>query len=125
MKEYLIVGAGGFLGSMLRYGVSRACEEVPIAATFSISTLLVNIVGCFFIGALLGLGEDKSLFFSQYKLFLIVGVLGGFTTFSAFGFESMQLLRAGEIKLAALNVILQVLGGLIAVWCGIKASSIG
>lgn len=125
MKEYLIVGAGGCLGSMLRYGASRLSGDLALSSWFPLSTLLVNLVGCFFIGVLFGIAEDKTVLFSEHRLFLIVGVLGGFTTFSAFGFESMQLIRAGEVKLAALNVILQVAGGLIAVWCGIKASSVG
>lgn len=125
MRDYLIVGAGGFLGSMLRYGISRVCAELQNAPNFPISTLIVNLLGCFLIGTLFGIAEDRSALFSEYKLFLVVGVLGGFTTFSAFGFESMQLLREGELKLALLNITLQVAAGLIAVWCGIKASSVG
>lgn len=89
---------------------------------FPWGTLGVNIIGCFFIGLFFGLGESRQLFSSQTRLFLLVGVLGGFTTFSTFGLESINLLRDGEAARALANVLLHVIVGLGAVWAGFICS---
>lgn len=89
---------------------------------FPWGTLAVNIGGCFVIGLLFGLGETRQLFSPQARLFLLVGVLGGFTTFSTFGLESFNLLRDGEAARALANVALHIIVGLGAVWAGILCS---
>ena len=81
-------------------------------------TLAVNVLGCFLIGLLHGMAETRSLLGPDIRIFLFIGVLGGFTTYSTFGFESLALLKDGAILKASLNIILHVLLGLIAVWIG-------
>ena|SRR5689334_552038 len=106
MLNVLLVGVGGFLGSIARYGVGMAVG--------SHGTLVVNVAGCFVIGLLAGRGG----FSTPARAFLFVGVLGGFTTFSAFGLETFQLLRAGQWPTAALSLGAQLVLGLGAVWAG-------
>jgi CrcB protein len=85
---------------------------------FPVGTLAVNILGCFLIGALNGLAETRSLLGPDIRIFLFIGVLGGFTTYSTFGFESLDLLKDGAIFRASANILLHVLLGLSAVWIG-------
>lgn len=81
----------------------------------------MNVLGCLFIGALSGATEKFDLISPGVRLFLFTGLLGGFTTFSAFGFETFYLLRRGEIVMAALYAIASVLVCLLAVWSGFRA----
>ena len=111
LKDLLLIGAGGFIGSVARYLLGGAVERLLAAAKFPFGTLTVNILGCFLIGVVGGLSGTARLFF-------IVGVLGGFTTFSSFGNETFALLRGGEPLKAFGNVALQVIVGLLAVWLG-------
>ncbi len=82
---------------------------------FPVSTFAINIIGCFVIGTLAFFAEHRDLFSPDFRLFLFTGLLGGFTTFSAFGYEGMFLLRRGEIAIASAYAIASVLGGLAAV----------
>ena len=122
MKELLLVGTGGFLGSAARYVSNQWIKNFFTIGNFPCGTLLVNILGCFLIGAFIGIGEQKELFSSEQRLFFVVGVLGGFTTFSAFGLETAQLLRDSDIKLAMVNILLQVVGGIAAVFVGLRCA---
>jgi CrcB protein len=117
MVKLLIVGVGSFLGGMARYALSGLVHRYA-GAGFPYGTLVVNVVGCFFIGAVLHLVEDRTLLGPDARLFVAVGLLGGFTTFSAFGYETIELLRGSELRLALLNVAGNVLLGLAAVWLG-------
>ena len=114
----LIVGAGGFVGSVLRFGVGGLTFRLFPAAPLPYGTLVVNVVGCFAIGILGGIGDGRQLATSEIHLFLFIGLLGGFTTFSAFGYETLALMRAGELLWAVLNVVFQIVLGLSAVWFG-------
>lgn len=118
MIKLLLIGTGGFLGSVLRYLVSGSVQAASQSIAFPYGTLAVNVIGCFFIGFLSELADSRSLFSSDTRTFLVIGILGGFTTFSAFGNETMNLLRDGERLLAMVNVGAQVLFGLGAVWLG-------
>jgi CrcB protein len=118
MVKLLLIGTGGFLGSILRYLLSGAIQSASQSIAFPYGTLAVNVIGCFFIGFLSELAESRSLLSPEMRAFLIVGILGGFTTFSAFGNETMNLLRDGERALALMNVSAQVLLGLGGVWLG-------
>ncbi len=118
MIKLLLVGAGGFLGSVMRYLASGAIQSATRYVHFPWGTLTVNAAGCLLIGFLTGLAETRGIFSLEQRLFLITGFLGGFTTFSAFGYETYFLARVGEMALAALNVCGQVVLGLAAVWVG-------
>ena len=118
MKSALIVGVGGFLGSVSRYKLSGVFLHHFPSWKFPIGTLFVNVAGCLVIGLLAGLVEHRDFFSPDTRLFLFTGLLGGFTTFSAFGYESIYLLRRGELALFLSYVILSVVCGLLAVWLG-------
>jgi CrcB protein len=118
MKNLLLAGLGGFLGTMLRFGLATGLARLKSGWSFPIETLLVNVTGCLAIGFLAGVFEVRGVLPPATRAFLFVGVLGGYTTFSAFGAETFQLLRAGQFGFAALSVGLQVSVGLAAVWLG-------
>jgi len=116
----LFVGLGGFIGSILRYGIGLLLKKTSWGGGFPLSTLGVNIVGCLAIGLLAGWAEQSSVVSANGRVFLFVGLLGGFTTFSSFGYETIGLLRTGNMLFACLNVGVQVIGGLLAVWLGLR-----
>jgi fluoride exporter len=118
MTKALIIGLGGFIGSVLRYWVSGFAQNLFKTAVFPIGTAIVNLIGCFLIGLLFYLSESRGAFTDQWRAFIFVGILGGFTTFSAFSNESFNLLRGGQSALALLNIISQVVVCLAAVWLG-------
>jgi fluoride exporter len=120
MKQLLWVGIGGFLGSIARFKLGGFVLHRSEAWNFPVSTFAVNLLGCFAIGLLAALVEHHDLFSPPARLFLFTGVLGGFTTFSAFAYEGMFLLRRGLPSVAVLYAMLSVLGGLAAVWAGMK-----
>ena len=123
MKQVLIVGLGGFIGSVGRYKLGGIILHHSTAWRFPLSTFAVNLVGCFVIGALAALVEHRDYFSADTRLFLFTGLLGGFTTFSAFAYEGAFLLRRGEIVVAGAYALLSVLGGLAAVWLALKLFS--
>lgn len=114
---------GGAIGSSLRYFVSGAVYE-KFGAAFPYGTLAVNIIGCFFIGLLMEMAEARFTMPPQIKLLLTVGVLGGFTTFSTFSFETLALMRDGMAMKAAVNIIGTVAICLTASWAGMVAGRI-
>ena len=114
----LLVGAGGFLGAMLRYGTSVLVLRHWPGANFPWATFFVNLVGCLLIGVVAGFAESKVPLSSELRVFLMVGILGGFTTFSAFGFETFAMLRNEAYLSAVANVGLQVVLGVLLVWVG-------
>jgi fluoride exporter len=114
MQKLLLAGLGGFIGSAARYSIGVALVWTSAALSFPLATLLVNVIGSFLIGLLLSgvrLGDDA-------RVFLIIGVLGGFTTFSSFSMDTLQLWRETGAARAGLNVLLNVLLCLLAVWIG-------
>jgi CrcB protein len=114
----LLVGAGGFLGSIARYWFSGVAQD-RLGSGFPWGTLAVNVLGCLAIGALAQLAESRaSAFPPEARLLLVVGFLGGFTTFSAFGNDTLDLFRAGEMLLGWTNIALQLALTLGAVWAG-------
>ncbi len=122
MLRVLLVGSGGFAGSVLRYLLSGTAQSIFRSATFPVGTLLVNISGCFLIGLLSQLAESRGAFSDSTRTLVFVGILGGYTTFSAFGNETMNLFRSGESSLAILNITAQLGGGLACVWLGRTAA---
>ena len=118
MDKALAVGLGGFLGSVLRYGMSEWIGRARAGLAFPIETLLINTTGCLVLGFLAGLGDSRGMLTGTTRAFLFIGVLGGFTTYSAFGFETWRLLRDGQWTTAGLSVALQVVLGIGGVWAG-------
>ena len=117
MTKLLLVGAGGFLGSIARALLSNFVQQTSDSA-FPLGTLAVNVIGCFVIGALSQVGETREIFSAETRAFLFVGVLGGFTTYSSFGNETINLWRGSMGWLAFVNVAAQLLLGLGAVLVG-------
>lgn len=118
MRDILLVGSGGFVGSVARFLLAGAVTQATAPARFPFGTLVVNSVGCLVIGVLAGLAEHTGAFAPNTRLLLFTGVLGGFTTFSAFAFETWFLGREHAWLLAAANIVAQLTVGLAAVWIG-------
>ena len=118
MREFLLVGGGGFVGSVIRHYGGGFVFHAAGSPKFPISTLAVNVIGCFLIGLLSSAAEHYQLLNHQTRLLLITGFLGGFTTFSAFGYETYFLVRDNHPSWAIANVLLQMTLGLSAVWFG-------
>lgn len=121
MTNLLLVGAGGFIGAAARYLLGGWLLHHTTVAKFPWSTFTVNVLGCLAIGILSAVAEKSGWFGPGARLFLITGLLGGFTTFSAFGFETFFLLRRGEWIVAALYAGASVTVCVGAVWAGFRA----
>lgn len=115
----LWVGVGGFVGSVLRYAASGLVHGLARTQTFPYGTLAVNVSGCFVIGVLAGVADARHVLAPNTRVFLLLGVLGGFTTFSTFGYETLMLARDADYLRAGVNVVAQLLLGLGAVWLGL------
>lgn len=107
---------GGAVGSVARYKLSGYVLHQTIDWRFPAGTFAVNVIGCMLAGLLAGLAERHHVMSAETRLLLFTGVLGGFTTFSAFGLETMFLLKRGAVLVAAANVIASVGVGLVALW---------
>ncbi len=123
MNHILLVGLGGFAGSVARYLLSGLALHATAPGKFPLGTFAVNVIGCLVAGLLAGLVEKHGLFSAETRLFLFTGLLGGFTTFSAFGLETLYLLRRGAFAMAATYAGASVLLGILAVWLGIRLVS--
>lgn len=122
MKQLLLVGLGGFIGSVLRFLISKLNHSWHFLS-LPMGTLAVNIIGSLIIGLLIGISVKGNLISSDLKLFLMVGLCGGFTTFSTFSAENMLLLQNGQIMTALLYMILSIVLGLLAVLGGYLVAS--
>ena len=118
MNKLFLVGAGGFVGSILRYMVSGYIQQITKSAIFPYGTLAVNLIGCFVIGFLSQLADTRGVFTPESRALIFMGFLGGFTTFSTFGNESVNLFRDGENLFALVNAGLHIGVGFGAVWLG-------
>ncbi len=118
-----LVGVGGFGGALLRYGLNGLLLRQFPLTTFPLGTMAVNLLGCLMIGIVVGLIESRQFFSIEMRLFLLVGLLGGFTTFSTFGIETFALFRSEQYLSAAANIGLQVVAGLFLVWAGYTLAS--
>ena len=117
MEKYLFIGAGGFIGSVCRYGLSSLLYRI-LGDRFPYGTLAVNVLGCFTIGLLMTLFEGRWLVQPNVRLFLTIGILGGFTTFSTFSYETIEILRAGNTSLGFINIFGSIVFCLSATWAG-------
>lgn len=118
MEKLLIIGAGGFIGSISRYLLSNFVFQLSGGNWFPLGSLAVNVIGSLLIGVLGYVVESKQLAQGPLHLFVIVGILGGFTTFSAFSFETFTLIRAHQLSAAFLNIFASVFLCLIAAAIG-------
>jgi len=119
-----VVGSGGFLGALARYGLSGLVHRQVPLAVFPYGTLVVNLLGCLIIGVLAGLAESRQLFGPEFRTFALIGVLGGFTTFSTFGYETVAMMRDAEFLRASTNVGVHVILGLALVWLGYALTTV-
>lgn len=120
MQNVILVGMGGFFGSVLRYLVNLGMHRVSGGHWFPFGTLFINFIGCFLIGFF---GKSMAVnpsFSESWRLFICVGLLGGFTTYSAFGYETVNMLRAGQSGASFMNVAAHIMLCLWAVWMGLN-----
>ncbi len=118
MEKYLLVAAGGMIGAVGRYGLSGWIGNAT-SGRFPYGTLVVNIIGCLIIGFFLTLGYERFAWSPELRVFVAVGILGGFTTFSTFSFETISLLREGTYYLALFNMLASLVGCLAATFVGV------
>ena len=123
--NWLLVATGGAIGSALRYGLALFVQR-SLGAGWPFGTLAANVIGSFIIGCIYELLVAKELFSEEVRLFTMIGLLGGFTTFSAFSLETLLMFQEGDWLLAGLYVALSVAGCLLAVWAGFQfAAAVG
>ncbi len=118
MKQLLLVGFGGALGSMLRFGMSMGLHAL-VGRTFPWGTLFVNVTGSFVMGLVYVLLIERVALGPEWRALLMVGLLGGYTTFSSFSIETLNLIESGDLLRAAVNVLASVVLCLAAVWTGV------
>ena len=117
-RQLLLVAMGGAVGSVARWRVSGWVLHHAVDWRFPIGTFVVNVLGCLIVGVLAGLAVKDDFFSTEQRLLLFTGVMGGFTTFSAFGLETFYLLRRGEYLIAGSNLFLSLLVGMAALFAG-------
>jgi CrcB protein len=117
LKNILLIGSGGFIGSVARYFISRLNLSISFFS-IPVGTLLVNVSGSLLIGLLMGLAERTTILSTEARLFLMVGLCGGFTTFSSFTMENLSMLHNGQILQILIYTSLSVILGFFAVWIG-------
>ena len=120
--NWLLVAGGGAIGSALRYGLALFVQR-SLGASWPFGTLAANVIGSFIIGCIYELLVARELFNEEVRLFAMVGLLGGFTTFSAFSLETLLMFQEGDWLPAALYVALSVAGCLLAVWAGFQVAA--
>ncbi|MGE0594669.1 MAG: fluoride efflux transporter CrcB [Vicinamibacterales bacterium] len=117
--NWLAVGVGGAIGALVRHACTLWVSQRVSWGPFPAGIFLVNLAGCLAIGVLAGvLASSRVALDERVRVFLVVGLLGGFTTFSSFGLDTFTLLRGGQTGLALLNAVGQLVGGILAVWLG-------
>jgi fluoride exporter len=124
MKAILLVALGGALGSVARFKLSGWILHHTVDWRFPAGTFAVNVTGCLVAGILAGYAERFDFLSPEARLLVFTGILGGYTTFSAFGVETMFLLKRGELLIAGSNVVLSVAAGLLALWLGWGVASL-
>jgi len=117
LKQLLLIGTGGFIGSVARFLVSRLNTRIDWLS-IPIGTLMVNVLGSLLIGFLIGISEKSPILTVEWRMFLMVGLCGGFTTFSSFTGENLVLLKNGQILPLLLYTALSIFLGFTAVYLG-------
>ena len=120
MQKTIFIAFAGLVGTLVRYWLSTVVAR-RYGETFPWGTLAVNLIGSFLAGAIYHLGEERLLLSPAMRTIILIGLLGGFTTFSSYGLQTFTLLREGQIGLATLNVAVSNVLGLLLVWAGYVA----
>ena len=123
MQKLILIGLAGGGGTLMRYWLSEVIAA-RFGERFPIGTVVVNLVGCFAAGVVFYLMFDRDAVNPTVRTIVLIGLLGGFTTFSSYGLQTFGLLRAGEIGLALFNIALSNVGGLLLVWFGYSLAKI-
>lgn len=123
MSKLLLIGFAGFVGTLSRYWMSGVIAK-RYGETFPMGTLVVNLLGCFLVGLLFYLLEERFLVNQAVRSAILIGFLGGYTTFSSFGLQSFTLMQDGEFGLAVLNITASNVIGLLLVWAGYTLAKI-
>jgi CrcB protein len=121
VKHLVLVATGGALGAIARWRLGALILHHTADWRFPLSTALVNVIGCLVAGALGGLVVKRDLLSPEARLFLFTGLLGGFTTFSAFGVDTVYLLRRREYAVALAYVLVSVVAGILGLWLAMSA----
>ena len=121
MYKILLIGVAGLAGTLARYWLSGWVDS-RWGSTFPTGTLIVNLVGCLAIGFLFNATQERFLVDPVIRAAILVGILGGFTTFSSFAVQTFNLLRDGEFFLAGVNLVVSNVAGLFLVWVGYSVS---
>jgi CrcB protein len=117
MSKTILIGLAGLIGTLLRYWLSGFVAR-RYGETFPLGTMAVNVLGCLLAGAIFNLTEERFLINPTLRTVILIGFLGGFTTFSSYGLQTFTLLRDGEFGLASLNIVVSNVLGLLMVWIG-------
>ena len=117
LRRLLLIGLAGLAGTLCRYGLSGVVAR-RFGETFPTGTLLVNIIGCFLAGFLFYPLQERLLVSDIVRTALMIGFLGGFTTFSSFGLQTFTLFKEGDVFLAVINLVGSNAAGLFSVWIG-------
>jgi fluoride exporter len=123
MQKTILIGVAGLIGTLCRYWLSGLVAR-QYGEVFPWGTVVVNVVGCFLAGSLFYLTEERFLVSPMLRSAILIGLLGGFTTFSSFGLQTFTLLRDGQFGLATLNITISNLLGLLMVWAGYSLSKV-
>ena len=121
MMKVMMVAVGGGIGATTRYLVSTWAAE-KFGTDFPYGTLIVNVVGCFIIGAFMTLATERLIVSPYWRLLVTVGFVGGLTTFSSYSYETFKLLEEANIMVAMYNLLANVMLGFLATWLGISAA---
>jgi CrcB protein len=117
MSKTILIGIAGLIGTLSRYWLSGFVARQS-GETFPWGTLVVNIVGCLIAGAVFQMTEERALFNPTFRTVIVIGLLGGFTTFSSYGLQTFTLLKDGAFGLATLNLLVSNVLGVFMVWAG-------
>lgn len=121
LRTLLLIGLGGGLGSGLRF-VTTVVLQRYYTSIFPLATWVTNFIGCFLIGLIIGILDKNEISNPDFKWFLVTGFCGGYTTFSAFGYENINLIQNNNFGLSFCYICLSVISGLVAVWLGLFIS---